>query len=243
MGRKTWISIRLVFKGIVKLLCFAWILQIVLIGLLRWIPVYITPLIIIRGVEKVMANEPIGYYKTWKSWSNISPYLKAGVLCAEDQNFLNHNGFDTGAIKKAIEYNKRQETLGSNKRRGASTISQQTAKNVFLWPGRSWLRKGLEVYFTFCIETLWGKKRILEVYLNIAEMGPRIYGAEAAAQQYFKKSSANLTPGEAALLASVLPSPLRYSVVNPGPYMRQRQQWVLQQTRFNATIMTFAKQD
>lgn len=243
MARRTKHKSRSLFFGLLKMALLAWLLQLVLILALRWIPIYITPLILIRGIEKIKKNKPIGYYKTWKPWSELSPFLKSGVLCAEDQNFLKHNGFDQGAIKKAFEYNKKQESMGSNRRRGASTVSQQTAKNVFLWPTRSWFRKGLEVYFTLCIETLWGKKRILEVYLNIAEMGPSIYGTEAAAQQYFKVSANQLSKEQAALIVSVLPSPLRYSVVNPGPYMRQRQQWVMQQIRFNATIWEFVNQE
>lgn len=225
----------------VKFFVAIFLLQIFTVVLLRWVPVYITPLVIIRGVEKLKSNEQVGFYKTWKSWDNISEHVKVSVLCAEDQNFLKHYGFDLGAIEKAIDYNKKQEARGGNRRRGASTISQQTAKNVFLWPGRSWVRKGLEVYYTFLIETFWGKKRILEVYLNVVELGNGVYGAEAAANQYWKTSAAKLSREQAALIASVLPSPRKYSAVRPGPYIQKRKNWTLQQMRYNQTFYDWVR--
>lgn len=217
------------------------LLQIFTVVLLRWVPVYITPLVIIRGVEKLKAGEQVGYYKTWKSWDNISEHVKVSVLCAEDQNFLKHYGFDLGAIEKAMDYNKKQAARGGNRRRGASTISQQTAKNVFLWPGRSWIRKGFEVYYTFLIETFWGKKRILEVYLNVAELGDGVYGVEAAANQFWKTSAAKLSREQAALIASVLPSPRKYSASRPGPYIQKRKNWTLRQMRYNQTFYDWVK--
>lgn len=156
----------------------------------------------------------------------ISDNLQLAAVCAEDQNFLEHNGFDIEAIRKAMEHNEK-----STRKRGASTISQQTAKNLFLWPSRSWVRKGFEVYFTALIELIWSKERILEVYLNIIELGPGVYGAEAAAQEFFNTSAEKLSRQEAALLAAVLPSPLKYSAKNPSPYVRTRQGWVLVQMR------------
>jgi monofunctional biosynthetic peptidoglycan transglycosylase len=183
-------------------------------------------LMIIRSGQQMVYGKELVLKKDWVSGSAISSHFKLAVICAEDQNFLDHNGFDLGAIKKALDHNKR-----SRRKRGASTISQQTAKNVFLWPGRSWVRKGLEVWFTGLIELLWSKKRIMTVYLNIVELGPGVYGAEAAAQQYFKKPANKLGPSEAALLAAVLPSPLRYSVKKPGPFVQRRQQWVMRQMR------------
>ena len=225
-----------------KSLFILWLVKMVIIVALRWVPVYITPLVVIRGVEKLSSGKQIGYSKTWKSWSNISNHLKLGAIASEDQNFLNHNGFDLGAIEKAIDYNKKQEKKGTKRRRGASTISQQTAKNVFLWPGRSFVRKGFEVYFTFWIELIWGKKRILEVYLNIVELGDGIYGAEAASQRYFKREASKISPEQAALLIAALPSPRKYSVTKPGPYMVKRQQWVLQQMRFNSTAAKWIKE-
>jgi monofunctional biosynthetic peptidoglycan transglycosylase len=240
MGRKT--SINKWWSYIWKTLVLLWFIKLILIILLRWIPIYITPLVIIRGVEKLVSGKQIGYSKTWKSWDEISHHLKLGAIASEDQNFLNHNGFDFGAIEKAIDYNKKQEKKGTGRRRGASTISQQTAKNVFLWPGRSFIRKGFEVYFTFWIELIWGKKRILEVYLNIVELGDGVYGAEAAAQKYFKREAKKLTTEQSALLIAALPAPRKYSVTKPGPYMVKRQQWVLQQMRFNSTAAKWIKE-
>lgn len=190
------------------------------------LPVWVTPLMLIRAGQGVRADKENLWKKTWVPGSAISNHLKLAVICAEDQNFLKHRGFDLGAIQKAMEHNKR-----SRRKRGASTISQQTAKNVFLWPGRSWVRKGLEVWFTALIELCWSKKRIMTVYLNIVELGPGIYGAEAAGKSFFRKPAARLSPSDAALLAAVLPSPIRYSARKPGPFVRERQAWVQRQMR------------
>jgi monofunctional biosynthetic peptidoglycan transglycosylase len=152
--------------------------------------------------------------------------MAAAVIAAEDQNFSSHHGFDWDAIQRAIDYDE-----NGNKLRGASTLTQQTAKNLFLWPERNWLRKGLEAYFTVLLEGLWGKRRILETYLNIVEFGDGIYGVEAASQRFFHKSSARLTPEEAALLAAVLPNPHRLKANAPSNYVRERQQWILRQMR------------
>ena len=159
----------------------------------------------------------------WKGLRRISPHLVRAVIASEDANFCRHIGFDIEAIEKAQKHNKRRP----NRLRGASTISQQTAKNVFLWPGRGWIRKGLEAGYTFLLEGLWGKKRIMEVYLNVAEMGPGVFGAEAASRYWFRKSAADLTPAEAARLAAILPSPRRYKASAPGPYVRRRASIVL----------------
>ena len=164
--------------------------------------------------------------KDWVSVDEISPHLQLAVVCSEDQEFLEHEGFDFNAIKKAYKYNKTHK-----KKRGASTISQQTAKNTFLWETRSWLRKGLEVYFTFLIELIWSKERIMEVYLNIIEFGDGIYGVEAAAQHYYNKSAKDVNRAEAAMLAGVLPSPLRLSPINPTNDLRNKQQWIMRQMR------------
>jgi monofunctional biosynthetic peptidoglycan transglycosylase len=150
--------------------------------------------------------------------------MGAAVIASEDQNFPQHYGFDWKAIQKAMDHNEK-----SARTKGASTLTQQTAKNLFLWSGRSWVRKGFEAYFTLLIETLWNKRRILETYLNIVEFGDGIFGVEAAAQHYFGKPAARLNSSEAALLAAVLPNPRRYSVKSPGPFVRDRQQWILQQ--------------
>lgn len=155
----------------------------------------------------------------------ISKEAKLAVIASEDQLFPDHNGFDFRSIQKAVSYNKRKP----GRVHGASTISQQVAKNVFLWQGRSWIRKGLEVYFTFMIELIWGKKRILEVYLNEAEMGKGIYGIESASRKYFKKSAAKLTRKEAAMIASSLPNPIRFTVKPMSGFVARKYPWVLQQ--------------
>ncbi|MEN0633746.1 monofunctional biosynthetic peptidoglycan transglycosylase [Klebsiella aerogenes] len=166
-------------------------------------------------------------HSDWVGMDEISPWMGLAVIAAEDQKFPDHWGFDVPAIEKALAHNERHE----NRIRGASTLSQQTAKNLFLWDGRSWLRKGLEVGLTVGIETVWSKKRILTVYLNIAEFGDGIFGVEAAAQRYFHKPASRLTPAEAALLAAVLPNPIRFRADAPTGYVRSRQAWILRQMR------------
>lgn len=165
--------------------------------------------------------------RQWKSLKKISPHLQLAVVCTEDQNFLTHHGIDFIALEKAID-----NTEGRSRRRGASTITQQVAKNVFLWNGRSYLRKGLEAYFAVLIDLFWSKQRIMEVYLNVIEMGDGIYGAQAASKAYFGKSAKTLSKKQAATIASILPNPRRYSARNPGPYTRSRISWTLQQMRF-----------
>jgi len=166
-----------------------------------------------------------GFNRDHVSLSEISIHGRLAVIAAEDQLFPDHNGFDIKSIKKALAYNKRKP----GRVRGASTISQQVAKNIFLWQGRSWVRKGLEVYFTFMIELIWGKQRILEIYLNEAEMGRGIFGIEAASQKYFKHSAKKLTKVEAAMIASSLPNPIRYTVNPPSRYVTRKYPWVMRQ--------------
>ncbi|ANG94369.1 monofunctional biosynthetic peptidoglycan transglycosylase [Enterobacteriaceae bacterium 155047] len=166
-------------------------------------------------------------HSDWTSMDAISPWMGLAVIAAEDQKFPEHWGFDVAAIEKALAHNERNET----RVRGASTLSQQTAKNLFLWDGRSWLRKGLEAGLTVGIETVWSKKRILTVYLNIAEFGEGVFGVEAAAQRYFNKPASRLTMSEAALLAAVLPNPIRFKANAPSGYVRSRQAWILRQMR------------
>jgi len=195
--------------------------------LYSFLPVPATPLMFVRMFEQMGDSQrDVRWEKDWVPLSEISPQLQLAVVCSEDQEFLEHEGFDFEAIEKAYKYNKSHK-----KKRGASTISQQTAKNVFLWPARSWLRKGLEVYFTFLIEMIWSKERIMAAYLNVIEFGDGIYGAEAASRRYFGKSAKDINRQEAALLAAVLPSPLRYSATNPQPNVREKQQWILSQMR------------
>lgn len=166
-------------------------------------------------------------HSDWVSMDEISPWMGLAVIAAEDQTFPDHWGFDVAAIEKALSHNERNE----NRIRGASTLSQQTVKNLFLWDGRSWLRKGLEAGLTVGVETVWSKKRILTVYLNIAEFGEGVFGVEAAAQHYFGKPASRLTQSEAALLAAVLPNPLRFKASAPSGYVRSRQAWILRQMR------------
>lgn len=181
---------------------------------------FVPPLFTILMVKQAVAGHGMDY--RWRSLDHISPRLVEAVIAAEDARFCQHHGFDVEAIQKALEANERAEQRGSGKVRGGSTISQQTAKNVFLWPGRDWVRKGLETGYTGLIELIWGKRRIMEMYLNVAEWAPGVYGAEAASQHWFHKSAENLTAREAARLAAILPSPRRYRAADPGPYVRRR---------------------
>ena len=186
-------------------------------------------LMISRSIEQKIDGKEFRLRKDWVSFDELPNNLHLAVVASEDQNFLNHSGFDFEAIDKAIEYNKKQQTKKRPKTRGASTISQQTAKNVFLWPSRNIIRKGFEVYFTFFIELLWSKERIMTCYLNVIEMGDGIYGAEAAAQYYFHKSAIQLSNREAALIAAVLPNPIKYNAGKPSAYILKRQAWILSQ--------------
>ncbi|WP_423148480.1 monofunctional biosynthetic peptidoglycan transglycosylase [Rubrolithibacter danxiaensis] len=188
-----------------------------------WVFVYrfvnppVTWLMIERGFERKFAGKDWKLEKEWKDFDELSSNLKLAAVAGEDANFLHHWGFDLKAIKTAYKKNKQ-----GTRKRGGSTISQQVAKNVFLWPGRSWLRKGFEAYFTALIEIFWSKERILEVYLNVAEMGDGIYGAEAASRFYYHKSSSALTKRQASLLIAILPSPLRWSPVKPSPFVSRK---------------------
>jgi monofunctional biosynthetic peptidoglycan transglycosylase len=192
--------------------------------LYRFVNPPVTALMLIRIVQQKISGEPLKLKKDWKSLEEISPQLQLAVVASEDNRFLEHSGFDLEAIKNARDYN---ENKKGKKVRGASTISQQTTKNVFLWPDRTWIRKGLEVYFTFLIETVWGKKRIMEVYLNVIELGNGIYGAEAASQKYFHKPAAGLTRDQAALIAAILPNPRKWNPSCPSAYLLNREQWIL----------------
>jgi monofunctional glycosyltransferase len=201
--------------------------SIVSVIVFKWLPVPLTPLMLIRCIEQKTDGKEMKLKKDWESLQNISAHLPLAVVCSEDQNFLQHNGFDFEAIDKAIKYNEKHK-----KKRGASTISQQTAKNLFLWPGRSWIRKGFEVYFTFLIETFWSKQRIMEVYLNIIETGNGIYGAQASAKEFFNKNASSLSKNECASIAAVLPNPRKFSAKRPSGYILKRQGWILNQMFF-----------
>ena len=186
------------------------------VAVLRFVP----PPPTILMIEQAIKGKGLDY--RWRSLDNLSPYLVTAAIAAEDARFCLHNGLDFDAIQKAMKANEKAEARGSSKVRGGSTITQQTAKNVFLWPGRSYVRKGFEAGYTILIEFGWGKKRIMEVYLNVAEFAPGVYGAEAASRHWFGKSAKNLSRAEAARLIAVLPSPRRYNAASPGPYVQRR---------------------
>lgn len=196
---------------------------------LRFIPVYFTPLMFIRVGEQIADGDEIRLRHRWVPMGRISQELPVAVMASEDQRFMEHHGFDFQAIEHAVETNAKR---GGKRKLGASTISQQTAKNVFLWPGRTWVRKGLEAYFTFLIEIFWSKERIMEVYLNSIEMGRGIYGADAVAEWHFHSRAKDLTREQCALIAATLPNPLRYNSASPSPYMNKRQRKILHEMKF-----------
>ena len=198
------------------------------IALFSVMPVPFSAVMVERQLGAWLSGD-FGYvaHSDWVSMDEISPWMGLAVIAAEDQKFPEHWGFDVSAIEKALAHNERNE----NRIRGASTLSQQTAKNLFLWDGRSWVRKGLEAGLTLGMETVWSKKRILTVYLNIAEFGDGVFGVEAAAQRYFHKPASRLSLSEAALLAAVLPNPLRFKANAPSGYVRSRQAWIMRQMR------------
>ena len=194
---------------------------------LRFVPVFFTPLMFIRCGEQLLDGKSLTMHHHWVSIEKISPHLPVAVMGSEDQRFLLHHGFDFAAIQKAAKQNMR-----GGKKMGASTISQQTAKNVFLWPGRSWIRKGFEMYFTALIELMWSKQRFMEVYLNSIEMGDGIYGADAVAEYNFGTTAGNLSRAQCALIAATLPNPRVFSSKYPSPYMRKRQKQIMKNMRF-----------
>ncbi len=207
------------FSLIKKILLGIFISHLLYLVLLKFVDAPIT----ITQISSIINGD--GFNRSHVNLNEISIHGKLAVIASEDQLFPDHNGFDIKSIKKALDYNKRKP----GRVRGASTISQQVAKNIFLWQGRSWIRKGLEVYFTFMIELIWGKKRILEMYLNEAEMGRGVFGIEAASQKYFKHSARKLTKVEAAMIASSLPNPIRYTVKPPSRYVSRKYPWVMRQ--------------
>ena len=216
------IVIKKIFKWIFKIALIFIVLSNLWVLIYKFLPVPYTYLMAKRSFENNVKTQ----YK-WTKADNMNRYILLAAVVSEDQNFFKHNGFDWGAIKKARAQNKKGKKL-----RGASTLSQQVAKNVFLWPNRSYLRKGLEVYFTVLIEFWWSKKRILEVYLNVAEMGKGIYGVGAASKAFFNKEPARISKQQCAQLIAVLPSPQKWNAKNPGPYVYKRSSWIQQQVRF-----------
>lgn len=212
------------FRILKKIILWFFIISIVSTIIFRWIPIPFTPLMLIRCMEQISDGKEMKMQKHWKSLDEISERMPEAVIASEDQKFEEHFGFDVEAIEKAQKYN---EKMKGRKVKGASTISQQTAKNVFLNQSRSYWRKGLEVYFTFLIEVFWSKERIMEVYLNVIEMGDGIYGTEAAAQAYFHKPAKNLNAKEASLIAACLPNPRKWSPAKPSAYIQKKSGWIM----------------
>jgi len=206
------------WRKIKRILLILFIAQFVYIILLKWID----PPVTLTQLGSWITGH--GLKRDYVSRKEISPNARLAVIASEDQLFPDHNGFDFKSIEKAMKHNQKSKSL-----RGASTISQQVAKNVFLWQGRSWIRKGLEVYFTFMIELVWGKKRILQVYINVAEMGEGVFGIEAAAQKYFNQPALNLSRQEAAMIAACLPNPVKYKVKPASSYVLYRSGWIMRQ--------------
>lgn len=214
------------FRLIRKFLLWFFILSSGSVILYRFLPFYVTPLMGMRTAQAIAKGEKPRLHHKWVSYNDISDNLKRAVIASEDQRFFKHNGFDKVEIEKAIKENKTRK-----KARGASTITQQTAKNLFLWPKSSWFRKGLEAYFTVLIEFLWPKERILHVYLNTMETGNGLYGAEAVAKYHFNTTADKLSASQSALIAATLPNPLRFSSKKPSSYIKSRQAHILRQMR------------
>lgn len=221
--------IKRLFKIIFWCLVSFFIYSISIVVIYKFVPPPVTPVMIIRVFEGFFDGKFVGISYVWKSYDEISPSMFRAVVSGEDARFMRHDGIDWKAVRTAQRYN---EIHKGKKTHGASTITMQTAKNAFLWHGRNYVRKGLEVYFTYLIEFIWGKKRILEVYVNIIEFGDGIYGVESASQVYFKKSAKDLTRRQAALLGAVLPNPRRWSPAAPTRYIEKRVKFI--QGRMNS---------
>lgn len=219
--------VKKILKFIGKVILYFFGISIGLVILFKFIPVPFTPLMFIRTFEQVSSSEKVVWKHDWVSIEKMGMPIQKAVIASEDGKFTTHNGFDVKAIEKAYKNNQKGKKV-----KGGSTISQQTAKNVFLWPGRSYLRKGLEAYFTVLIEIIWGKERIMEVYLNSIEMGNGIYGIEAASQHWFNKSAHNLTKAEAAAIAAILPNPRVYKAKNSSRYIERRKNAIKRQMNF-----------
>jgi monofunctional glycosyltransferase len=216
---------RRLLRRLFKLLCYCAATSALLVLALRWVPPPGSALMLERKLESWLNGQPIDLQRTWRPWEALPDNLKIAVIAGEDQKFAEHWGFDLDAIRAALAHNERGGSL-----RGASTLSQQVAKNLFLWSGRSWPRKGLEVWFTGLIELCWSKQRILEVYLNTVEWGDGVFGAQAAARQHFGIGASYLSNQQAALLAAVLPNPREWSPKKPSRYVSQRANWIRRQS-------------
>jgi len=219
--------VKKILKFIGKVILYFLGISIGLVILFKFVPVPFTPLMVIRTFEQIGSNDKVVWKRDWISIDEMGTSIQKAVIASEDGKFTTHNGFDVKAIEKAYKNNQK-----GRKVKGGSTISQQTAKNVFLWPGRSYLRKGLEAYFTVLVEVVWGKERIMEVYLNSIEMGNGIYGIEAASQHWFNKSAKNLTKAEAAAIAAILPNPRVYKAKNSSRYIERRKNAIKRQMNF-----------
>lgn len=215
-----------------KALLFFFISTFLVALLYRFVPVHYTPLMFIRCYQQKMEGREVRMKSTWVPLSEISPEMVNAAVVAEDWNYMSHYGFDFAAIQKASEKSKRDGKLY-----GGSTISQQTAKNVFLWPDRTWIRKAFEVYFTLLIETLWNKERIMEVYLNVVEFGDGIYGVEAASMHYFGKPARRLSPSQAALLAATLPNPKKYDPAHPSSFLYRMEKKILKNMSYHERVV------
>ena len=218
--------IKKILRWVKKAMLWFFAISILLVIVFKWVPIPFTPLMAIRAVENKWEGKDAVLSHDWVPLEEISPNLQKAVIASEDGNFLNHHGFDFQAMQKAFKNNQKGKRI-----KGGSTISQQTAKNVFLWQGRSYLRKGLEAYFTVLIELIWGKERIMEVYLNSIEMGKGVYGAEEASKHWYRKSAVNLTKREAAGIAAILPNPLKYKATNSSSYIERRKDKILRNMR------------
>ena len=214
--------VRLTAKFVLGIMFFSF----VLVLFFKFVPPWFTPLMAYRSIDALFSGKDSHIYYTWTPLENISPEAAIAVVASEDQNFPRHGGFDLSEIRKAVKQNKVRK-----RPRGASTISQQVAKNMFLWNGRSYFRKGLEAYFTLLIEWIWGKERIIEVYLNVAEMGDRTFGVEAASQRFFGISANKISRCQAATLAAVLPNPRHFSAKRPSAYTKSRISFIVRQIR------------
>ena len=223
---------KLIRKIIIRVVAAFFASTILAVIVLRFVPVWVTPLMVIRCVEQSNEGRSLKLHHHWVSLDKMSPHMPVAVMASEDQRFLLHHGFDYDAIQKAAKRNLK----GGKNKLGGSTITQQTAKNVFLWPGRSWVRKGLEAYFTALIELFWSKQRIMEVYLNSIEMGKGIYGVDAVAEYHFGKTAKELSRADCALIAATLPNPRRFSSREPSSYMRKRQSRIQHEMKFIPTF-------
>ena len=217
---------RKILRCIWKAMLWFFGLSILSVIIFKWVPIPFTPLMVTRIIEFKLEGDEAIYSHKWVPLEDISPNLQKAVIASEDGNFLKHNGFDFEAMQKAFKNNNKGKRL-----KGGSTISQQTAKNIFLWQGRSYIRKGLEAYFTVLIELIWGKERIMEVYLNSIEMGNGVYGAQEAARHWYSKTATNLTPREAAGIAAILPNPRKFKASNSSSYINRRKDKIMRVMR------------